>query len=270
MAVSRVERPAALLAVLTVAVLTRERWRGQLQKQWLRFELSRLASQHSQGIFAPVSFNGNYTYSKAIDDLSDLFNNGAGARPTDNENHSYDKGPADFDTRHRFVATVTYELPFMKNNRWLGGWGVNSIISYQTGHPWTPFGGNSGAADKNQDGYRTDRILPNDHGVPTGSISSTEISGSPADGMLDRSKWGFKPHINTFSYFTCPASENGGAWCNVPIGQNSVFGPSATNVNINFTKRFRITENSGFDVPSELLRCFQSPEFPESIGWERG
>src|SRR5262249_12036467 len=65
-----------------------------------------------------LSFSANYTYSKSLDDVSDLFNNGATAsgqgRPTDNMNHAYDYGPADFDTRHRGVITVSYELPFMK------------------------------------------------------------------------------------------------------------------------------------------------------------
>jgi len=208
-----------------------------------------------------LSINANYTWSKAIDDVSDLFNNGAGARPTDNENHSIDKGPADFDTRHRVVATVSYELPFMKGNRFLGGWGMNTIVSYQTGHPWTPFGGNAGAADKNKDGYRTDRILPNDHGVPTGSVESTEISGSPAFGTLDRSKWGFNPDTNTFSYFTCPASVNDGLWCNVPIGRNSVYGPSGAHVDFNITKRFKITENSGLTFQANFFDLFNHPNF---------
>jgi hypothetical protein len=204
---------------------------------------------------AGLSLTANYTYSKAIDDVSDLFNNGAALRPTDNENHSFDKGPADFDTRHRVVATVTYELPFMKSNRWLGGWGTNAIISYQTGHPWTPFGGNAGIADLNKDGYRTDRV------VPLTNPGNTYRSGSPADGTLDVSLWGKDPSTGAVTYYACPASENSGLWCNPPIGRNSVFGPSATNVNINFTKRFKITEGSGLTFQANFFDVFNHPNF---------
>ncbi len=190
-------------------------------------------------------------------------------RPTDNENHSIDKGPADFDTRHRVVATVSYELPFMKGNRFLGGWGMNTIVSYQTGHPWTPFGGNAGAADKNKDGYRTDRILPNDHGVPTGSIESTEISGSPAFGTLDRSKWGFNPDTNTFSYFTCPASVNDG------LMVQRADRPQQRLRSIGCERRLQhheeVQDHGEFRpyVPGQFLRPFQSPELPESDCWQR-
>ena len=190
-----------------------------------------------------LSFNVNYTYSKTLDDASDLFNNGAGLRPTDNMNPKVDYGPADFDTRQRFVTTLSYDLPFMKQNRWLGGWGVNSIIAVSSGHPWTPF---NSANDLNKDGYRTDRI------VPVGSISSTFLHGSPADGLVDPTKW-----VN----FTCPASVNGGLWCNPPIGRNSVIGPASADVDLNLTKTFKITERAGVTFQANFFNLFNHPNF---------
>ena len=83
-----------------------------------------------------LQFNANYTYAKALDESSDAFRTNTGAvstGPTDPMNLKEDYGPADFDVKHRIVFSPTYDLPFMKGNRWLGGWSVNSIISWQTG-----------------------------------------------------------------------------------------------------------------------------------------
>ena len=68
-----------------------------------------------------LQFNANYTYSHAIDEFSDVFNNGRGqiVFPTDNTNIVLDRGNADFDIRHRFVVSYYYELPFFQSNRWL-------------------------------------------------------------------------------------------------------------------------------------------------------
>ena len=203
-----------------------------------------------------LSTSLNYTYSKALDDVSDLFLNGATAsgqgRPTDNMNHRYDYGAADSDTRHRLVASVSYDLPFLKGNRWLGGWGVNSIIGYQTGHPWTPF---SRAVDVNRDGVKSDRIRP-----ATGNIDSTFLHGSAkarsiegsGPTLLDTSLW---------STFTCPANVNDGLWCNTPINRNSVYGFDGKNVDFNVTKTFKVNERAGVTFQANFFDLFNHPNF---------
>jgi hypothetical protein len=52
-----------------------------------------------------------------------------------------DKGPSDFDTRNRLVLDSSYDVPWMKNSKWLGGWALSSILSFQTGQPFTIFTG---------------------------------------------------------------------------------------------------------------------------------
>jgi hypothetical protein len=82
-----------------------------------------------------------HTWAKSIDTDS------AGSYGSPNlnpANFQLDKGPSDFDIRHRFVASVVYELPFGKGKRFLnnlgrpaelviGGWQLNTITSWQTG-----------------------------------------------------------------------------------------------------------------------------------------
>jgi hypothetical protein len=82
-----------------------------------------------------------HTWAKSIDSDS------AGSYGSPNlnpANFQLDKGNSDFDIRHRFVASVVYELPFGKGKQFLdnlgragnllvGGWQINAITSWQTG-----------------------------------------------------------------------------------------------------------------------------------------
>jgi hypothetical protein len=212
-----------------------------------------------------LSFNANYTYAKTLDDMSDLFNNRAAARPIDNMNHSYDYGPADFDTRHRVVVTLGYDLPFFKQNRWLGGWGTNTIVSWNTGHPFSPYSSRSGY-DLNKDGYRTDRVVP-----ITGNPADT-IHGS--DGCVDLPATDFAGpcyfDASQWVEYVCPASVNQGLWCNAPIGRNSMFGPQTTNVDFNVTKTFKIRESMGLTFQANFFDLFNHPNFlPPGTGANR-
>jgi len=204
---------------------------------------------------AGLGLNINYTYSKALDTVSDLFNNKAGAHPTDNMNIKYDYGLADFYAKHRIVATVSYDLPFFKGNRWIGGWSVNTITSWQTGHPSTPFSGAS-SYDLNKDGYFTDRI------VPVGSPSSTILSSSPGNRYFDPTKWVlYDPQGLNNGHGSCPLSVNGGFWCNAPIGRNSLIGPAFANVDFDVSKRFKINERAGVTFQANFFDLFNHPNF---------
>src|SRR5260370_3833351 len=66
--------------------------------------------------------------------------------PMDPYNLRLDRGLASFDTRHRFVNTYVYDLPFGRTRRWLqsgpgswilGGWQTSGILQLQTGFPFT-------------------------------------------------------------------------------------------------------------------------------------
>jgi hypothetical protein len=204
---------------------------------------------------AGVSFNVNYTYSKALDDMSDLFNSRAGAHPTDNMSPQEDYGPADFDLRHRVVATISYQLPFLKDNRWLGGWGVNSIIAMQTGHPFSPYDGNR-AYDLNKDGYYTDRVVP-----VNGSPMSTVNNGISPAGNPDNPDLGGYLRPDMWETYTCPTSLNTALWCNAPVRRGSITGPGFKNVDFNVTKKFVVTEATALTFQANFFNLFNHPNF---------
>jgi hypothetical protein len=190
-----------------------------------------------------LQFNANYTWSHAIDTLSDAFNGARGGflRPTDNFNISADKGNADFDIRRRFVYSSNYELPFWKANHWVGGWSISGIVTLQTGVPIPIL---DGAQDTNRDGYRTDRPLIT--GAPY-------LSGkSPADGWLNAA---------SFAHVTCPATVNFGLWCDSPTGRNTLRGPGFVNTDFGLAKSFKLAERWKFQFQANFFNLFNHPNF---------
>ncbi|HXG86847.1 MAG TPA: TonB-dependent receptor [Vicinamibacterales bacterium] len=97
-----------------------------------------------------ISFLASYTLGKAEDHVSGL-NIGGESRPglpvTIGDDASikraltFERGPALFDARHRFVVSFSAELPTFSDSAWtsalLGGWQVNGIVQTQTGFPLT-------------------------------------------------------------------------------------------------------------------------------------
>lgn len=99
-----------------------------------------------------ISFLGSYTFSKSIDDASSFNLTGSAAKPVAGENDlaqdpfnlRAERGLSLFDTRHRFVFSYQWELPFWKQpHGWyqqaLGGWQLNGIATLMSGTPFTVF-----------------------------------------------------------------------------------------------------------------------------------
>ncbi len=83
-----------------------------------------------------LSLTGGYTYSHALDDASSNFN--ANPIPISSANPGLQYGSSDFDIRNRFTLTTSYALPGKKGfGQLLEGWQVNSIITLQSGSPWS-------------------------------------------------------------------------------------------------------------------------------------
>lgn len=190
--------------------------------------------------------NASYTFSKALDDLSDVFLNKMGTFPEDNMNPIIDWGPSDFNHQQRFVASLYYQLPFLKSNRILGGWGVSSIISLQSGSTFSVV---DSGYDINHDGHFGDRVSYSGSGPITNAILG---HGSPANGYFDPSM---------FQDTTCPASVNGGLWCNGGTGRNALTGPGFKNVDFGVSKQFSITEHVSMTFIGNFFNLFNHPNF---------
>lgn len=115
-----------------------------------------------------VQLTTAYTWSHAIDEVSDLFDlGGAPALPQDSYNRAAERGDANFDVRHRFAYSFIWELPgFSRKQPILGGWQLASTGFYQTAQPYSVLF----CCDINRDGNATDRIsFLNSSGADPGS-----------------------------------------------------------------------------------------------------
>jgi hypothetical protein len=198
-----------------------------------------------------LQFVANYTYSKALDQVSDVFTQRNGASgPLNPYNPASDYGPADFDVRQNFILTMNYETKSTTHKVLLAGWGISPIIKMLSGTPFSPSDG-AGSYNPIKDG-RTgiDRTVY----VGTGSSrNAITHAATPADGYL-------KP-ISSGDYFgpyTCPASQT---WCEPPVGRNSITGPAFKNVDLGISKTFQIRERAGFTFGASFFDLFNHPNF---------
>jgi len=197
-----------------------------------------------------LQFQSNYTWSKALDYVSDAFNNRAadnnnGIATLDVMNRALDYGRADYDLRHRFVTSAIYDLPLFRSNRWAGGWRVGSIITFQTGLPFTIYDGN---VDSNADGKFIDR--PDFTGGAVGSVIDNSVS--PADGYFQTS--GFVDAI-------MDPNVNLGLWRDGRLGRNMLSGPGLANVDFTLNKAFRITEHASVSLQFNFFNIFNRVNF---------
>ena len=87
-----------------------------------------------------LSWLSSYAFAKSIDNLS---GDVQGFASQDPNNNNGEKGPSDYDVKHRYVLSGNYALPFAKSRRSLvaqlfKNWEIGSILTLQSGFPFSP------------------------------------------------------------------------------------------------------------------------------------
>jgi hypothetical protein len=146
-------------------------------------------------------------------------------------------GPADWDRVHNFSVATTYELPFAKNNRWLGGWQVNQATIVQSGLPFDVTYRDSGS-DRDTGPQRPDLVSGAD----------------PYAGGGTQDRWfNVTPIGSNGSAFARPAK---GTFGNLP--RNYLRGPGYWRVDASLFKRFAITSTHAFEFRIEAVNLFNN------------
>jgi len=189
-----------------------------------------------------LSVLGAYTLSKSEDSGSGIRTLGGDTLfPQDSFCLECEWGLSIFDVRHRFVASVLYELPFGAGKPFLqdgiggallGGWQVTTIISKSSGFPRTVFVG----TDRSNTGGGQDR--------PNVTGSDPNLSGS--DQTI--AHW-----FNTDAY----ALNTVGTWGNA--GRNTVIGPGITNLDASIIRNFRLMGNKTLQFRLEAFNALNNP-----------
>jgi Carboxypeptidase regulatory-like domain len=150
-------------------------------------------------------FLAAYSYSHGLDDFYGAPPQRGGLQ--DNANPGLDYGTSDYDIKHRFTVSLTYAFPGKKAPaQLLEGWSLNSIVTLQSGLPWS-------ATDTNDDFAGTNAL--NDS-----SQSLWDFKGNPSD---------FTSGPNAIPCFSNLASTMGG--CAHPVDSSGNFVPPAVCMN---------------------------------------
>jgi hypothetical protein len=189
-----------------------------------------------------------YTWSKSLDDASDGidFNFATVALPQDSNNLAAERGPSNFDTRHRFTAAFTYDVPrFGGPKRLSAGWQLNTIVSAQSGRPVPIVNSNdTSGADSNvfptpSNFHQRPNVVP---GV--NPVNSNWESGPDTIGYLNGAAFA-DPPFGTFGN----------------LGRNAIYGPRFWNLDFAMTKNTAITERLNLQLRAEFFNIFNHPNF---------
>jgi hypothetical protein len=119
----------------------------------------------------------SYTFSKATDDVSDVFDlAGAPALPQNSFTFAGERGPANFDVRHRLAYSFVAALPSFKNRArafraFFGNVLFSGTGSLRTGQPFTV----NSIFDVNLDGNLTDRL---------DNLNGLVVTGNPRQPLI--------------------------------------------------------------------------------------
>jgi hypothetical protein len=196
-----------------------------------------------------------YTLGEAIADAPDHISTSAVGpgvdvgiyrEPQDGYNLRAERGPAEFDIRHRFVASGIWELPFGEGRRFgndwnraldllLGGWQITGLYALQSGLPLTATIAASTVANLGTER----RVRPNVVGDPVLPESERTVA-----------RW-----FNTDA-FVSPAPQ---AFGNAGIG--IMRGPGHANLDVSAAKKFSIGQQRSVQFRTEVFNAFNHANF---------
>lgn len=184
-------------------------------------------------------YQANYTFAKAEDDVSDVFDlAGASALPQNSRTFAGERGPANFDVRHRFAYDFSYQLPSYSDRgrawRWvLGGLQITSTGRFQTGQPFTV----NSIFDVNLDGNLTDRLNSTNGIVQTGNDAQPlQFTG------------------NALSLLAAPATDGS-------VGRNTFRAGKIMELDLSFAKAFSIGDVPGFRFRMDIFNLTNRANF---------
>src|SRR6267143_536414 len=220
---------------------------------------------------------GAYTYSKFIDDMSEVFvTSGGSSRSQDLSNQGADRGLSAFDRRHRLAIAYLYELPFVHDrsnafksvlNAVTGGWQTSATLTFTSGAPENIRAG----FDVNGDGFGgNDRPSLGSLSVPINfSAACKDPNGTcntgygfSFDGVhyVDFfSSFGFDPRTGNFT-----ATKNDFRYSvvlgrNGDLGRDTFVSPGTINTNLSVQRTIKLKERYGFMLRAEFFNAFNHP-----------
>jgi hypothetical protein len=238
-----------------------------------------LTKKYSKGLYLLAG----YTFAHAIDTAGGTTN--LASVPQDSNNFAGEKGSGDYDIRHRFTLSATYELPSVKSKlQMLENWQVTSLITIQGGYPMSFYDAGNDLTltgeGLNNGGNDRWNILGNPKNVKWSQSSSIPFLPNTYDGdgnVLTRdpicsSAATTGPLLDALDYVGGCYAQNGtvlypnafGTFGN--MGRNIFRGPGFADWDASIGKLWKFNERFKLQLRAEFFNVLNHPSFaPGSI-----
>jgi hypothetical protein len=230
-----------------------------------------LTRRISGGMFRGLAFTTAYTWSKFIDNGSEVFGvantnlpQQADRPPILGFSERLERSLSLFDRTHRFVMTHVYRLPWYSEQRGfvgriLGGWELSGVTTIESGVPFTvingqdadSIGGNLDRPDINPNVTANIRAVP---AVATATVNPCAVAvGATYYTNPDASSACINPADARFVGILAGSGRTGG------LGRNTERTPPTTVFDMNFTKRIKLGESTALEFRTEVFNIFNHP-----------
>jgi outer membrane receptor protein involved in Fe transport len=195
----------------------------------------------------------NYRWSHAIDNASDGQDSIPNqSMPQDGTNPAGERGNSNFDQRHSFVWTATYDFPRWEAAGWFGdGWQISGVVTISSGQPFHINNDFTDDYSGSQEFFdRPDIIAPPQYnrGNPSQFLSLTSFA---VPCTLDPAGGG-----NVFADACLAGSRHFGT-----LGRNSLRGPNFRNMDFSLVKITSFGERVKLHLRADVFNLFNHPNF---------
>jgi hypothetical protein len=202
----------------------------------------------------------NYTWSHAMDELSDTFSssvNQFNLGYTNPFDPMVDYGPAQFDNRHRIAVSGIWDVPFTRSlhgaaKAILGGWELAPIFTARTGAPYTIYDVNNCLC------YSVPRVATNGVVPTTGSRTPLASPNSFSVYNLTNVDESYVNPITGDSDF--------GPWPANTTGRDYFHNAGNWNLNLGMYKNTKVTERATLQLRLEAYNAFNHANYSVNTG----
>jgi len=208
-----------------------------------------------------VQFEGSYTYSHFLDDVSDVFGFDSTASPFQQVpqvlglpglGRHAEYGNSDFDRRHVGVLSLLLTPPAPKSGilgEMFGGWTLGGISHWQTGLPFTVRNGTD------RGGFGQALAERPDIGNPAAPLNTRAIIKTSCATGFGNPDLAGTPCVdpNTVHWVQGSGLPNART-----VGRNTLRAPGVDNLDISIAKRFRFTEKSGLEFRADMFNALNT------------
>jgi len=257
----------------------------------------------TNNLFNQLTMKANYTFSKTLDNVSEIFSTFAGGGANAFAQNPLDTGKGEYgisglNFRHTFSMSAYEALPFFRSQQGIvghvfGGWAVSGTYIWQSGQPYTPtqffFGTFSGCCNDTLFNGTfigvDDNVRPfyGNPSAPAGSVGAfagdvCSVNGDPvscglpATQLVDWATDNATGVVNTVSKSQVRYILNGGTAQSVfgtpfgNVGRNQVTDAITNTTNLEVAKNIKWGERVNITWHMSLVNAFNHPNYGYNLG----